>query len=294
MNKKFGVLFLMFIFSVSLVLAGTTKITVRMNDDCDALIRVMEGSTLIDTPPIKNYPMGLAEFSYDSSRSQMDYLILVHEEGNVLDTYKVTDLDTGSDIKVDFRKGIPPIITDLAALAKELEENRSLELASLNSSTSEENQTLENSPDSGTSEDMVIDEHNMSLDFDFTEKLATGKAVFYSEDSGFTWLSWMLLLILALVIGFFVLEKLKNQGVDDISKNKKELDRIRNKIKKRVREIKILKAKGVKLKKMIELENGFFEEKASLKNISKEIESSEKKDDSSKKRSVSSSSNEMK
>src|SRR5210317_688110 len=117
MNRKLGgVLFLALFLTMSFVAAGTVKITVRMGDDYDALIRVKDGDSVIATPSIKNYPMGLAELTYETGRSQADYLILVHNNGNVVDSYTLDNLDTGSEVKVDFRNGVPPEVIDLKAL----------------------------------------------------------------------------------------------------------------------------------------------------------------------------------
>ena len=252
MNRKLnGILLLVLLFSMTFVVAGTTKITVRMGSDYNALIRVKDGDTLIDTPSIKNYPMGLAELTYETSRSQVDYFILIHKSGDVSDSYTLEDIETGSELMVDFRNGVPPIVSD-SNIEDLQEEDAVVEV--LNESTDEPkaNETTTET-------------------FDLSETFSTGRAIFYSGESGFTTLSWILLGVIVLVIGFFGFGKLKNNQKSEVEKYKNELESIRGKIRRKIREIKILKAKGIKLKKMIELEEGFLEEKKDFGNIEKEI-----------------------
>jgi hypothetical protein len=264
MNKKIGgVLFLVLMLSMTFVLAGTTKITVRMDNDKNVLVRVKDGDTLIDTPKIKNYPMGLAELSYDTTRSQIDYLILIHKDGEVSDSYTLDDIDVGSDLLVDFRQGVPPSITDL-----KLESSEEV----VNTTAAEEVIVEENVTEGEILEENSTDEGS----FDFMKGLSTGKVVFYSTESGFTVFSWVLVGIAGLVVAFFTFGFLKDRNKEEVDKYKHELDLIKKQIRKKIREIKVLKARGMKLKKMIELEEGFLEEKKELGNVEKEIDEEEK------------------
>ena len=62
-----------------------------------------------------------------------------------------------------------------------------------------------------------------------------------------------------------------------MDKYKHELETIKRQIRKKIRDIKILKARGMKLKKMIELEEGFLEEKKGLGNIEKDLDEMDSK-----------------
>jgi len=212
--------------------------------------------------------MGLAELSYETSRSQADYLIMIHSNGDIKDSYTLNDLDVGSEIKVDFREGIPPIITDLKAEAEE------------DTEVIEELVEIVDNHTEGDVEPIVESNGEMAesdiIGFDFSKGLSTGKAIFYSTESGFTVFSWIFLGTIGLVIVFFVFGKLKNRGMDDVDKYKKELESIKKQIRKKIREIKVLKAKGMKIKKMVELEEGFLEEKKGLGSVEKEIDLDEK------------------
>jgi hypothetical protein len=258
------ILFLSLILLSSLVLAETTKLTIRMDDQYNSLVRVKDGDTTIDkSPAITNYPMGLAVLEYDSSRSQVDYFVLIHQSGSVYQSYTLDDIAAGSDLRVDFREGMPPIITDLAAEAVEAAEAEALvEVAPVE-------EELEN--------ETVAPVEEEEVGFDFSEGLSTGKAIFYSSDSGFTVFSWILLGVLAIAVAIVVLGLLKNRQKDEVDKYKHELETIKRQIRKKIRDIKILKARGMKLKKMIELEEGFLEEKKGLGNIEKDLDEMDSK-----------------
>ena len=200
--------------------------------------------------------MGLAELEYNTSRSQADYLILVHSSGNVVDSYTLNDIDTGSELKVDFRDGVPPVVTDL-----ELEQPAEEPETEIPEEVPEETNVTEDPADDPE-----------AVGFDFSEGLSTGKAVFYSNEDGFSIFSWILLGVIVLIVVVFIFSKMKDRGKEEVDKYKHELDSIRKRIRKKIREIKVLKARGMKLKKMIELEEGFLEEKKDLKNVEKEVD----------------------
>ena len=88
--------------------------------------------------------------------------------------------------------------------------------------------------------------------------------------NGWTWATY----VACILFTFPTLSGLEITGSSAWASDKLR-DRI--KIRKKIREIKVLKAKGMKLKKMIELEQGFLEEKSSLKNIDKEVDEEDKK-----------------
>ena len=252
MKKLFNVsLFLILLLSLTFVVAGTTKITVRMDDQYNSLIRVKDGDTLIDTPSIRNYPMGLSELTYETSRSSVDYFILIHKSGDVAESYTLEDIDTGSELIVDFRSGVPPIITNFD---EELEEETGVVVA------------IEETVNESEIEETGFETFNLD------ETFSTGKAVFYSTETGFTVFSWILLGLLLLVGGFFIFGSLKNKQKSEVEKYKHELESIRKSIRKKIREIKILKARGMKLKRVIELEEGFLEEKADLGKVEDEVD----------------------
>jgi hypothetical protein len=260
MRKEFsGVLFLVLLLSMTFVLAGTTEITVRMGNDYNALIKVKDGGVFTSFP-IKNYPMGLAEFTHENSESQGTYLIIVHQNGDVVDSYSLDNIDTGSELLVDFRGGVPPIVTDLKELAVET--------------------VVEDVVDDVVNDTVVeaVVEESGEPAFDFTKGLSTGKAIFYS-DEGFTVFSWILLGFIILVGGWFAFGALKkDKNREEVDKYKSELESIKKKIRKKIREIKILKVKGMKLKKMIELEQGFLDEKKDFKNVEKEVDAADKEE----------------
>ncbi len=258
-NKIGALLFLCLMLSTSLVLAGTTKITVRMDDEYNALIRVKDGEAVIATPQIQNYPIGLAELTYSTGREKADYFILVHKSGSVKDSYTLEDIETGSELKVDFRSGVPPIVTDL--------EEESESAAEDPTEDEVENETGEEINLTSNENSTEANESNFNL----SQSLSTGRAVFYSSDSGLTAFSWSLLGAIVLIVAFFAFGHLKNNGIDDVDKYKKELEHIKKQIRTKIKEIKILKAKGLKIKKMIELEEGFLDEKKGLSNIEKEL-----------------------
>jgi len=262
MKRGFNVILLLsLILLSSMVLAETTKLTVRMGDEYNALIRVKDGDTLIDTPKITNYPMGLAVLEYSTGRSQVDYFILIHQSGSVYQSYTLDDIAAGSDLKVDFREGTPPIITDLEA--EVVEEPAPVE------------EVVEEAVEEPAPLEEVVEEEEVGLDF--SEGISTGKAIFYSNESGFTVFSWILLGVLVIVAVIVVLGLLKNRQRDEVDKYKHELETIKRQIRKKIRDIKVLKARGMKLKKMIELEEGFLEEKKGLGNIEKDIDAMESK-----------------
>jgi hypothetical protein len=252
MKKVFNVsLFLVLLLSLTFVVAGTTKITVRMDDQYNSLIRVKDGDTIIETPKIINYPMGLAELIYETSRSQADYQILIHKSGDVSDSYTLENIDTGSELMVDFRKGVPPLVTDLE---EEVSEETEVVVA------------IEETINEPEVEEVEVETFNLD------ETFSTGKAIFYSNETGFTVFSWIFLGVLVLIAGFFIFGSLKNKQTTEVEKYKNELESIRRKIRKKIKEIKILKARGIKIKKVIELEEGFLEEKKGLGNIEKDLD----------------------
>jgi hypothetical protein len=256
------ILFLSLILFSSMVLAETTKITIRMDDEYNALIRIKDGDTMIDkSPTITNYPMGLAVLEYETGREKVDYFILIHKSGNVFQSYTLDDIYAGSELKADFREGMPPIITDLK---EEVVEEEVVE---------EEIIEEETVGDPVTTEEVTEEE----VGFDFSEGLSTGKAIFYSNESGFTVFSWILLGVLVIVAAVVVLGLLKNRQKDEVDKYKHELETIKRQIRKKIRDIKVLKARGMKLKKMIELEEGFLEEKKGLGDIEKDIDKMDSK-----------------
>ena len=263
MDKKLSVIFILaLMLSTSLVLAGTVEITVRMGDDYNALIRVKEGDTVLDTPKLTNYPMGLAELTYETGRSQADYLILVHFNGEVIDSYTLDNLDTGSRVKVDFRSGIPPTVTDLTEEQPADEE------------IIEDDQVdAQQEDETGQEPEETIGETGE----DFSGMASTGRAIFYSNEGGVTVFSWILSGVIILVIVVIFFGKMKDRNKEEVEKYKDDLENIKKKIRKKIREIKVLKAKGIKLKKLIELEEGFIEEKKDLKNVKREVEEGDKK-----------------
>ena len=278
----FVVLFLLLI-SMTFVSAAMTMVNFRSDDySTNAVVRLKDPSNdgvVFDTINIRTDAIGRADFEFETSRSQVQFLFLFVKEGEVVNEVLSDNYDTGKAIELDYREGevaiypegVEPVqVMQDPVFDKQLEEN--IEEGSNNELTDEgRGSTLVEETEVGQEDKEGI-----------LDKTISGFAVVKDKITGVTpWFYYIFAFVLIgrLITAFVMHNREPTRDPDvqfikteprSISHAEKKLEEAQEKVRKAQSDLEVAQGQEVREQRIEEMKNQLRKDKEKLERLEKD------------------------